>query len=28
MLDELEIERAVVSLQPSFGADWLDGGEG
>jgi predicted TIM-barrel fold metal-dependent hydrolase len=24
----MEIERAVVSLQPSLGADWVDGGEG
>ncbi len=28
LLDELEIERALVSLQPTLGADWLDGGEG
>ncbi len=28
LLDEMEIERAVVSLQPSLGADWRDGGEG
>ncbi|MDX6467563.1 MAG: 6-methylsalicylate decarboxylase [Gaiellaceae bacterium] len=28
LLDRLELERAVVSLQPTFGADWVDGGEG
>jgi 6-methylsalicylate decarboxylase len=28
LLDEMEIARAVVSLQPSLGVDWLDGGEG
>jgi 6-methylsalicylate decarboxylase len=28
LLDEMEIERAVVSLQPTLGADWADGGEG
>jgi 6-methylsalicylate decarboxylase len=28
MLDEMEIDRAVVSLQPSLGADWHDDGEG
>jgi predicted TIM-barrel fold metal-dependent hydrolase len=24
----MEVERAVVSLQPTFGVDWIDGGEG
>jgi 6-methylsalicylate decarboxylase len=28
LLDGMEIERAVVSLQPTFGADWVDGGDG
>jgi hypothetical protein len=28
LLDELEIDRAVVSLQPTLGAEWLDGDEG
>jgi 6-methylsalicylate decarboxylase len=27
LLDRMEIERAVVSLQPTFGADWVDGDE-
>ena len=28
VLDEMEIDRAVISLQPSLGADWHDGGDG
>jgi 6-methylsalicylate decarboxylase len=28
LLDGMEIERAVISLQPSLGADWRDDGEG
>jgi 6-methylsalicylate decarboxylase len=27
LLDRMEIKRAVVSLQPTFGADWVDGDE-
>lgn len=28
LLDEMEVGQAVVSLQPTLGADWVDGGEG